>query len=1121
MNGSDRHIMTIFSEALERSSPEERAAYLDAACGRDPELRARVEALLRAHQQAGQFLQGDTAAPPPVASQEQPLSEGPGTVIGPYKLLEPIGEGGFGVVFLAEQQQPVRRQVALKVLKPGMDSRQVVARFEAERQALALMDHPHIAHILDGGATASGRPYFVMELVRGTPITSYCDHNRLPVRQRLELFVGVCQAVQHAHQKGVIHRDLKPSNILVTRHDDTPVVKVIDFGIAKALGQQLTDKTLITGFAQMIGTPLYMSPEQASLNALDVDTRSDVYALGVLLYELLTGTTPFDKERLRQVGFDAVLRIIREEEAPKPSTRISTLGQAAPTVAEQRQIDPKRLSRLLRGELDWIVLKALEKDRNRRYESASALAADVQRHLHHEPVQACPPSATYLLRKFARRHKARLALAAGLAAVLAILTASLGWILRDLDLRRTTAESLLGEALRDAEPRLREGNPWDPILISAARKAEAQLASGVIREELRRQVQELLVDLNMLARLEQIRLDQPDWKDNKFDTAGADPAYARAFREYGIDVEALGVQEAAEQISQRVIGIHLVVALDDWANVRKAAGGTGWKQLLEMAKKVDPDPWRCALREAQINERKEDLEQLAAAAPISTLPPTSIAFLGNLFVRGQGRRAKLVLPVLREGQRRHPAEFWINHTLARVLLDREPSRLDEAIGFYRVALALRPQCPGIHLYLAIALNRRGQLDEAIQEFREAIRLDPKCTVAQTNLGGALEDKGQWEEAILEYRAAIALNPKHGLLHARLGNALRHRGQPDEAIQEYRVAIALAPKNAWAHNGLGDTLRVKGQLDEAIQEYRDAIRLDPKYFTPRNNLCATLMARGQLDEAIQEYREVLRLNPKYAYAHLSLGNALKAKGKRDEAIQEYREAVGLDPEVAMYHISLGFALRHNGQYAEALASLQRGHELGSKRPDWKEPSAEWVRQAEQAVALDQKLQTILRGEAQAANVAEGLKLAQMCHDRAWYVSAARFWSDAFAADPQRADDLRAQHRYNAACAAALAGAGKAKDDPPPDEPSQAQLRRQARDWLQADLAAYAKLLDGKASQPGSLVQRRLQHWKSDSVLAGLRGQDALAQLPAEEQEACRKLWAEVEALLQKAREQAKP
>jgi serine/threonine protein kinase/tetratricopeptide (TPR) repeat protein len=399
-----KSIDRIFWEAAQLASAGERDAYLDRACATDVALRRRVEQLLQARSKADGFL--EIPALDPVTTVDGPaLTERPGTVIGPYKLLEQIGEGGFGVVFLAEQQQPVRRKVALKVLKPGMDSRQVIARFEAERQALALMDHPHIAHIFDGGSSDSGRPYFVMELVRGIPITDYCDQSQLTPQERLPLFVAVCQAVQHAHQKGLIHRDLKPANVLVTLHDGVPVVKVIDFGIAKALGQQLTDRTLYTGFAQMIGTPLYMAPEQAALSGLDVDTRSDIYALGVLLYELLTGTTPFDKERLRTADYDEMRRIIREEEPPRPSTRLSTLGPAAATVSAQRKSDPRRLSQLCRGELDWIVMKCLEKDRNHRYETASALAADAQRYLHDEPVLACPPSAWYRFRKLARRHK--------------------------------------------------------------------------------------------------------------------------------------------------------------------------------------------------------------------------------------------------------------------------------------------------------------------------------------------------------------------------------------------------------------------------------------------------------------------------------------------------------------------------------------------------------------------------------------------------------------------------------------------------------------------------------------------------------------------------------------------
>jgi WD40 repeat protein/serine/threonine protein kinase len=396
---------SIFGKALELE-PANRPAYLDETCAGDPDLRARIDGLLAAHGQAGEFMRrpASTVAAAITAGYE-PIAERPGTVIGPYNLLEQIGEGGMGLVFVAEQTQPVRRKVALKVIKPGMDSRQVIARFEAERQALAIMDHPNIARVFDAGATESGRPFFVMELVKGASITQFCDDNRLTLRDRLKLFADLGAAVQHAHQKGIIHRDLKPSNVLVSSHDGTPVVKVIDFGVSKAISQSLTDKTVYTGVAQMVGTPLYMSPEQAGSSGQEVDTRTDIYALGVLLYELLTGTTPFDRERLRNVDYDEIRRIIREEEPARPSTRISTLGQNAATISAQRQTEPAKLTRLVRGELDWIVMKCLEKDSNRRYETAAGLVADVKRFLCDEPVQACPPSGWYRFCKLARRNR--------------------------------------------------------------------------------------------------------------------------------------------------------------------------------------------------------------------------------------------------------------------------------------------------------------------------------------------------------------------------------------------------------------------------------------------------------------------------------------------------------------------------------------------------------------------------------------------------------------------------------------------------------------------------------------------------------------------------------------------
>jgi WD40 repeat protein/serine/threonine protein kinase len=436
----------IFVAARGKSTDAERAAYLDGACGGDPALRHQVETLLREYDRLGNFLESPAQAPADTVAHTP--AEGPGERIGPYKLVEQVGEGGMGSVWMAQQTEPVRRLVALKVIKPGMDSRQVLARFEAERQALALMDHQNIAKVFDGGIH-EGRPYFVMELVKGVPITRYCDDHHLTCRERLGLFVDVCRAVQHAHQKGIIHRDLKPSNVLVAQYDGRPVPKVIDFGIAKAAGQPLTEKTLVTGFGAVVGTPEYMSPEQAELNNQDIDTRSDVYSLGVLLYELLTGTTPLARDRVKGTALLEVLRLVREEEPPRPSTRVST-ATGLPDVAARRGLEPRKLRGLLRGEPDWIVMKALEKDRARRYETASGLAEDLQRYLNDEPVQACPPSAWYRLRKFARRNRRAVATAGiaglGLALAVAALATSTVMIARALR-SETYAKGQLADTL--------------------------------------------------------------------------------------------------------------------------------------------------------------------------------------------------------------------------------------------------------------------------------------------------------------------------------------------------------------------------------------------------------------------------------------------------------------------------------------------------------------------------------------------------------------------------------------------------------------------------------------------------------------------------------------------------
>lgn len=431
----------IFLEAVETQERGQWYEFVRAASAGDPVLLKRVNVLLMAHDKSNPMF--DAERPLLYADIARP-SEQPGTVIGPYKLIEQIGEGGMGIVFMAEQKQPVRRKVALKLIKPGMDSKRVIGRFEAERQALAMMDHPNIAKVLEAGTTEAGRPYFVMELIHGIPITEYCDRAKFTIRKRLELFVQVCRAVQHAHTKGIIHRDLKPGNVLVTSNDVDAVPKIIDFGVAKALDQSLTEQTFATGFAQMLGTPLYMSPEQTEFNQGGVDTRSDVYSLGVLLYELLTGTTPFESERLKQIGFDEMRRVIREEEPPRPSQRFSTLDAATrSTMSERRSIDAGAMNTSLHGELDWIVIKALEKDRNRRYESASAFAADVERYLKDEAVEACPPSAAYRLRKYVRRNRRALVTAGIVTVALVAATAVSTWQAVDANAAKRLADERL------------------------------------------------------------------------------------------------------------------------------------------------------------------------------------------------------------------------------------------------------------------------------------------------------------------------------------------------------------------------------------------------------------------------------------------------------------------------------------------------------------------------------------------------------------------------------------------------------------------------------------------------------------------------------------------------------
>jgi len=470
-----KDLRAIFQNALEIEDREQRKAYLDEACRADERLRADVEALLDAHEQAGDFLEGPAGASN-VTLDSSPRIDGPGTAIGRYELLELIGEGGMGLVYLAEQKEPVRRKVALKIIKPGMDSKQVIARFESERQTLAVLDHPNIAHVFDAGCTETGRPYFVMEFVKGLPITSYCDQNKLTIEQRLRLFEQVCEAVHHAHQKGIIHRDLKPSNILVSVHGDRAIPKIIDFGIAKAITSPLTDKTFVTLQGQLLGTPEYMSPEQVDLATQDIDTRSDIYSLGIVLYELLAGVLPFENESFAKAGLAEIQQTIREQEPASPSIRLTNLGERAHTIAASRGTQAVPLARRLHRELEWIPLKAMRKDRCRRYKSASEMADDLRNYLNGNPLLAGPETTIYRVQKFVRKH-------AGSVATVALVAAAIV-----LGLIVSTAMYFRAESMRVQAEQAREQEASARIEADAARDQaeQAEQATKEKAEELRR-----------------------------------------------------------------------------------------------------------------------------------------------------------------------------------------------------------------------------------------------------------------------------------------------------------------------------------------------------------------------------------------------------------------------------------------------------------------------------------------------------------------------------------------------------------------------------------------------------------------------------------------------------------
>jgi serine/threonine protein kinase/tetratricopeptide (TPR) repeat protein len=947
--------LAVFRIAFRIESDELREDYLRQACGEDEQLYSRVAAILKANADSQKFLESpinEVAA----TMDFVPIAVRPGTEIGAYKLLEGIGEGGMGVVYMAQQREPVRRKVALKIIKPGMDTREVIARFQAEEQALAMMDHPNIAKVHDAGTTESGRPYFAMELVNGVPITQYADDNNLTTDQRLELFISVCNAVQHAHQKGIIHRDIKPSNILITLQDGVPVPKIIDFGIAKAINQELATRTLATGLGQMVGTPLYMSPEQAERSGLDIDTRSDIYSLGVLLYELLTGSTPFDREQLQGAGLEEIRRLIREQEPRRPSTRISTLGKAATAVSQHRRTDPIELSRTLRYELDWIVMKALEKDRTRRYETASDFARDIERYLRDEPVEACPPSRRYRVGKFVRRNKAALIVSSGL--VMGIVCLLIGTSLaalaqREIAQRRLRVQGGINNTLAEVAQLRRASTDatgtHDANLLKAREKlqfAVGLVESGSADHDLIASVQTLQQvldeeqaalaqdqrDRELVAALEAAwRLQaNVDLAESRFAKEDCVPHIRKALEDYGITICDDSPEGVAAFIVSRpeTVRIHVLDALEEIRRLARPIIGISWKVTNGNPIIIQIAPGSPAEHDGRLREGDKlvgvgqgrdgdvvDIESLSQQE-IGELLRGEPGSIVQLKVISNGETEPQVYDIQRD-----PTPAWLRDVLE--LADRDPWRkrlrtvLDlkdedkqlKSLIEMAEQVDVSTQSVRVMTRLGFNLASLGARDVAIRLLRRVQKVYPDDLWANSNLADVLRNNRppQYEEAIRYSTAAIALRPSSAGLHINLGASLHYVGRLEEAIEEYRECLRLAPRYAHARCSLVNNLIELGKSEEAEAVAREAVELFPESAAFHCNLGSALWKLGKEEESAAVYRKALQLDPNLIDAHDVIARDLLRKGQREEALEKFREVVAMDPTNGRSHYHLGVAL----------------------------------------------------------------------------------------------------------------------------------------------------------------------------------------------------------------------
>jgi predicted ribosomally synthesized peptide with SipW-like signal peptide len=1070
-------------------------------------------------------------------SDHTPLTPGsavplPGPSGPRYRLAEELARGGMGIIYRAIDET-LGREVAVKVLQEKfMPDSGTTRRFADEARIAARLQHPAIPPVHDVGTLPDGRPFLAMKLINGSTLALLLQGRPDPAHERgqfIAVFEQVCQALAYAHSHQVIHRDLKPSNIMVGAFGE---VQVMDWGLAKELriadcGLRIEEEqspipdpssvnpqsairnsqSTRTHTGSVLGTPAFMPPEQAVGAVGKVDARSDVFGLGAILAVILTRKPPFAAatpettrikaaqgdvaecfSRLDACGADPdLVALCKRCLAPRPEDRPSDAAEVAKAVAALRAAADERARR---AELERV--KAEEEAR-----SAQAQAAEQR-----------------------KRRRAQLALAAALVLLLLGGGAFAWWHDRQTTERRAEA--------RDRERQANEGVDAALKLVpdlrkqyrfAAAKKTldqAALLANGGAPDRLA-EVEQAQRDLAFVVQLDDIRYRKWIWLTDegkgKFNLKIAAPQYHRAFAERDLDLTALDPAQAAQRIAASAVKAELVAAVDDWSLHEPEPAMRD--RLLDVARRADPGPWTDRLRDRAVRTDRGALARLANEVVSSGASSAARSVLATL-MWGAGLNPA---PMLTAARAEYPGEFELAFALGLWYI--KTGRDDLLIGPYEAARALRPDNAAVWINLGNALRSKGQLDEAIACYQQANALDPKlAATAQANLGIALYGKGQLDEAIARYKKAIALDPRYAAAHNGLGAALHDRGQVDEAIACYHKALALDGQLATAHYNLGNSLSRKGQLDDAITSYQRALALDPKFAMAHTNLGSALSRKGREDEAIACFKEAIALDPKLATAHYSLGLAHQRKGQADEAIARYREAIRLQPGYAEAHCNLGGLLREQGDYAAAEQSYRKGHELGSRRPGWRYPSAQWLARAKHELALSRRLPALLRGEDKPKDNAERLAFAQIASTLKRFAAATRLFAEALESDPKLGDDRQTAYRYDGACAASLAAAGLGKDEPPLDDAAKAKLRRQALDWLQAELAVWAKLLESGPREARPHIVLTLNHWRKDTDLAGIRDKSALAGLPAEEQKACTRLWADVTALLKKAEEKAK-